>query len=488
MTMIPMGTEAVAHAGERRREVRQHVLALIEGGALRRGSRLPSILELSRTLGVAKNTVIAALDELCGEGVLEGRERQGFFVKSARRRDAARATALRDLDTDHVAHGMASILAQTRDDMGNIGNGTTAESLLGTPEWTAFLKAAPPRDPRSSLRYADPAGEPRLREVIGARYGDADDAAERTLITHGAVEALNLAFAAVAARTGNKRVAIESPGYFMLGPILEALGLEPVAIPRTRDALDTDRLRREIRRAPIAAIMVNPSHHNPTGATLSLAERFDVARLAEEHRAFVVEDDVYRGLYADEEEPPSILSLLPSRTIYLSSFSKTLGPALRVGYLIAPAALMKDLLRRKYVASISGDAYTQNLVADFVDQRRHQRHLVELREELCRRARIARREAEASPSLGRFTGKYTGGLFHRFDFAEGIDPMALYRAAREENVLLSPGYFFRTTEGSASDDAWMRVNVSRCEPTVLGKVLKLLERFVRGGAAAPGAG
>jgi DNA-binding transcriptional MocR family regulator len=171
---------------------------------------------------------------------------------------------------------------------------------------------------------------------------------------------------------------------------------------------------------------------------------------------------------------------LPARTIYLSSFSKTLGPALRVGFMVAPAPLVKDLRRRKYVASLSGDAYTQNLVADFVDRRGHQRHLVELREELCRRARIARREAEAFTALGRFSGAFTGGLFHRFDFAEGIDAMALYRAAREENVLLSPGYFFRTIEGSASDDAWMRVNVSRCEPTVLAKVLRMLARFVHG--------
>src|SRR5690242_14633876 len=84
----PMGTEALSFAsaadgraplaGEKRREVKQHVEALVASGALRRGSRVPSIIELSRALDVAKNTVIAALDELCGEGVLEARERQGF--------------------------------------------------------------------------------------------------------------------------------------------------------------------------------------------------------------------------------------------------------------------------------------------------------------------------------------------------------------------------------------------------------------------------
>jgi len=476
--MDHLGTATSANGnpiGERRTEVRRHVLGLIESGVLRRGSRLPSILDLARTLGVAKNTVIGALDGLCGEGVLEARERQGFFVKSARRRNPARATALRDLDTDPVAHGMASILVQVDGGLPSIGNGTTAESLLATPAWTAFLRSAPPRDPRASLRYADPMGEARLREVIGARFGDSEDAPERTLITCGAVESLNLSFSAAAASTECRRIAIESPGYFMLAPIITSLGLEPVSIPRPREGLDLERLRRELRRGRIAAFMLNPTHHNPTGATLSLAERFEVAKLADEHRFFVVEDDVYRGLGVAEDEPPSILSLLPERTIYVSSFSKTLGPALRVGFAIAPRPLVKDLARRRFLASLSGDAYTQNVVAEFVDQRGYQRHLLEMREELGRRVRIAGHEAKAFEKLGRFTGTYTGGLFHRFDFREGFDVMKLYQAAREADVLLSPGHLFRTVEGSAKDDAWMRVNVSRCEPTVLAKVLRILE-------------
>src|ERR1700744_3397831 len=101
-----MGTEnveaAVQPGAGKRVEVKQHLQALIDSGALRRGARLPSILELARTLDVAKNTVIGALDELCGEGILEARERQGFFVKSARRRDRAWETRLSDLAFDRT--------------------------------------------------------------------------------------------------------------------------------------------------------------------------------------------------------------------------------------------------------------------------------------------------------------------------------------------------------------------------------------------------
>jgi DNA-binding transcriptional MocR family regulator len=485
-----MGTasiEGAGHAGAgKRSEVKRHVQARIDDGVLRRGARLPSILELARRLDVAKNTVIGALDELCGEGVIEARERQGFYVKSARRRGVARETRLADLEVDRVAHGMAAILVESGEGFVPIGSGTCAESLLDTPEWSAMLKSFAPRDARTSLRYADPIGEPRLREVIAAHHPGPEESPARVLITHGAVEALNLTFASAAAESKSRRIAIESPGYFMLAPIVQGLGLEPVPIPRTLAGIDTDRLRAEAGKAPLAALMVNPNHHNPVGSTLDLAQRFELARLADEHRFWIIEDDVYKGLWMEQEEPPSIHSLLPRRTFYVSSFSKTLGPALRIGFVIAPAARLEDVRRRKFLFSLSGDAYTQNLVAEFVDRRGYQRHLTELREELARRARIARHQSEPFAGLGRFASPYTGGLFWRFDFAQGIDAMALYRAAREKNVLLSPGFFFRSEgDDGGATDAWMRVNVSRCEGSVLTQVLQLLQAVA---GAQPGAG
>ena len=195
--MVGTAVERAREPGDKRREVKAHVESLVASGVLRRGIRVQSILYLARALDVAKNTVIAALDELCGEGVLEARERQGFFVRTVTRRERARPTRLLDLEIDRVAHGMASILVQRGDDFVPIGSGTASETLLATPEWSATLRANPTRDPLTALRYADPLGEPRLREVIAARL-DESASADRVLVTFGAVEALNLAFAAAA--------------------------------------------------------------------------------------------------------------------------------------------------------------------------------------------------------------------------------------------------------------------------------------------------
>jgi DNA-binding transcriptional MocR family regulator len=481
-----MGTarvqEEVSGVTSRRDLVKGHVRGLVASGVLRRGSRVPSIVELTRVLDVGKNTVVGALDDLCAEGLLEARERQGFFVRTTAPsgRDAgakrAMATRLADLRLDAVAHGMATVLGQSSEDFVTIGSGTTAESLLATPEWSGMLRRAPPREPLTGLRYADPLGEPRLREVIASRGGGGEVSPERVVVTLGAIEALNHAFGAAAAATGSRRIGIESPGYFMLGSMIEALGLEVVPIRREAGGLDLDMLRRELRRGPLAAMMVNSNHQNPTGASLSLSERFDLAALAQERRFFVIEDDVYKGLWTHAEEAPSIHSLLPERTLYLSSFSKTLGAALRVGFIVAPEALVEPLRRRKFLSTISGDAYVQNLVAEFVERRGYTRHLVEMREELSRRARIADAQSAPFASLGKFAGQYPGGLFWRFEFRQGIDAMRLYVAARRRNMLISPGSFFRfeASGDATARDAWMRVNVSRCEGTTLERVLSAL--------------
>lgn len=480
---------------EKREQVVRHVQTLIARGALRRGSRVPSILDLTRRLGVGKNTVIGALEELTRQGLLEARPRLGFFVRTSRRVERARRTRLSDLRADKVGHGMATILVRDEgradgrgerdevDELVAIGSGTTSERVLSTPEWTAMLRSYPPRDPLAALRYADPAGEPSLREVLATRGGCAEVAPEDIVVTCGAVEALNLSFLVASEERACRRVAIEAPGYFMLEPMLQSLGLEPVPIPRTAHGLDLDALRAELRRAPIAAMMINPNHHNPTGVTLPMAQRFELARLADERlRGFwIVEDDLYKGLWTEQEEPPSVHSLLPQRTLYISSFSKTLGPALRVGFIATPAALRDAVRRRKFLHTLSGDAYTQNLVAEFVDRRGYQRHLAQVRDELGRRARAAHQQSAAFAALGRFVHRYEGGLFWRFSLDPGVDMDRLYEEARARNVLLSSGSFFLPAGLPAGppqvDVSWMRVNVSRCEGTALARTLGVLREL-----------
>jgi DNA-binding transcriptional MocR family regulator len=160
----------------------------------------------------------------------------------------------------------------------------------------------------------------------------------------------------------------------------------------------------------------------------------------------------------------------------VSSFSKTLGPGLRVGFVIPPTSLVDAIRHKKFVATLTGDAYTQNLVAGFVGSRAYDKHLKSMRDELVRRARTCSAQCGAFKSLGKLEGEYAGGLFWRFRFRAGVNAMKLYVAARNRNVLISPGAFFRVHAEQDEDarDPWMRVNVSRCEGVALGTVLRAL--------------
>ncbi len=461
----------------RKEAVKRHLRDLVETGVLATGARVPSIRALTRSLGVGKNTVIAALDDLCGEGVLEPRERSGFFVRKARRAPSARLVRLEELRQDRVEHGIASVVSAPEDD--NLASGCGPASLLATPEWEAALRA-PSRGERP-FGAVDPQGDPRLREAIAHKEGILGPAAvdpERVLVTHGASEGLNLACAEAAAATGVRRVAVESPGYYMLGPMLRQLGLEPVPVRRTLDGLDLEGLRQEVHRGRLAAVVTIPNHHNPLGSTLALKERFELAALAERSGFFLVEDDVYKGLWTEEEEPVALQALAPERTFYVGSFSKTLGMSLRLGFVIAPAAMVRPLRNRKFALNLAEDARTQRLVAGFLERRAYLRHLSHLRGELARRARLAEVQAEAFRGLGAFEGPFRGGFFRRFRFAEGIDPLRLYERAREVGTLISPGAFFHLEGDPAAEGArWMRVSIAGCDRTVLSDALTVLRRL-----------
>lgn len=463
----------------------------ISTGVLLPGSRVPSLQALAHELQVSKNTAIAALEELCSEGLLEAQERRGFFVRKVKAHAVrARSTRLAELQLDHTEHGMASILVPGPDEQFvSVGGGCAPASLLATPEWSAMLKSHPPRDSLSCLRYADPLGEPRLREAISGREGlvsDKNIGPDQILVTHGAVEALNLCLGFAVAHTGIARVAVESPGYYMLKPMLDQLGIEVIGVPRSEAGLDVEALHNILRGQKIAAFVVNPNHQNPLGTTLSLSDRFSIAAAAETHGFLVIEDEVYRGLWLDAEEPPSVSSFIPRRSFFVGSFSKTLGPGLRIGYVVCPQEYVSDMRRRKFVSTLSGDAYTQNLVAEFLEKRGYQKHLFQLRAEIRRKGKIAQVQAQEFAHMGAFAGPFAGGFFQRFVFSAKIDVMSLYQEGKSRGILLAPGCFYEMGVNSAGQASgpgnsvqrnapWMRVNVTNCEGSALTTALRFVE-------------
>jgi 2-aminoadipate transaminase len=324
-----------------------------------------------------------------------------------------------------------------------------------------------------ALQYATTEGDPELRDWI-ARYEtgatgvavDPDD----VLIVTGSQQGLDLAGKALV--DVGAEVAIEQPGY--LGAI-QALGLfQPrfLPIPVDGSGIRTDVLEARLRRGhrPVLVYVV-PNFQNPTGATASVERRRQLARLADRYGFVVLEDDAYRELRFGPETPPTIREFT-DRAVRLGSFSKTVAPGLRIGWLVAPAWLRDPLVRAKQAADLQAPTLTQQLVAGLVaDEAWWASHLEDLR------GRYAARAGALATALRQEFGdrltfaEPTGGMFVWARFDDGTDTSALLAAALRAGVGFVPGAEFFT---GRPDRACLRLSFATNEPTALAEAARRL--------------
>jgi 2-aminoadipate transaminase len=332
--------------------------------------------------------------------------------------------------------------------------------------------------PAAALQYAATEGDPDLRAWVAAYESDATGtaiAADDVLIVTGSQQGLDLVGKALV--DAGTTVAIERPGY--LGAI-QALGLyQPHFLPVPVDAggLRTDVLEDQLRAGHRPALVyVVPTFQNPTGVTLDAARRRHLAGLADRYGFLVVEDDPYRELrFAGPALPP--VRHFTDRAVRLGSFSKTVAPGLRIGWVVAPAWLRAGLARAKQAADLQAPTLTQRLIAGVVaDEGWWSAHLADLRR------RYAERAAALSASLRAELGERlafaepTGGMFVWGRFGDGTDAADLLPLALEEGVGFVPGAEFFTVE---PDHRTVRLSFSTNPPAALADAAGRLGRAHR---------
>jgi len=384
------------------RQLYGQVRELVLSGRLAPGARLPSSRGLARDLGCARNTVIAAYDQLLSEGYLEGRHGSGTYVSrvlpeerlTARRpRPAAPAPKGAPQGAPQGASGPAAgpgrlsargrALAELGPDRPR-GGAPPRAFTPGIPElgafpfelWGRLLARAWRRPPEALARHGDPAGHRPLREAI-ARYLCAVRALRcdwtQVIVTSGAQQGLDLA--ARLLLDPGEAAWIEDPGYLGLrGPLLAAQA-QVVPLPVDRDGISVTEGRR---RAPTARLaVVTPSHQYPLGVTMSLARRLELLDWAREAGAWILEDD-YDSEFRYAGRPLAALQGLDAdragddgarggRVIYLGTFSKILFPSLRLGYLVVPPELADPLARARAALDDHPSAVAQPALAAFFE-------------------------------------------------------------------------------------------------------------------------
>ena len=346
----------------------------------------------------------------------------------------------------------------------SFARGVPAPELLPIEELAECAKTAIERDGAAALLYGHTLGYQPLREWIGERHAVGP---ARVLVTNGSLQAFHFILSAFA---GAGRVIIERPTYDRPRKILA--GFEEVALDD--DGLDVDELERVLDHgSPTAFLYTIPTFQNPAGVTLSAERRRRLAELASARSLRILEDDPY-GLVRFEGEPlPTLFELEGGRNVmYSSSFSKTIAPGLRVGYVILPeeiAAGLEDIVASTYITPA---LVTQATVLEFLRRGFLEPNLDRVRG-LLRARRDAMLEALERELAGRARwSRPEGGYFLWLDLPEGTDTNELLGEATAAGVTFVPGSDFGGEPGSA------RLAFSFASPAEIGEGVPRLAALV----------
>jgi DNA-binding transcriptional MocR family regulator len=301
-------------------------------------------------------------------------------------------------------------------------------------------------DWETALSYGVGIGHPGLCQWVAERHGHVG--ADQVMITNGSLEAGAMLFGHLL--EPGDRVIVEQPTYDRTLLLLQQLGVELVPIPLEADGLDIGALETAVYREPVKLAHVIANAHNPAGCTLSEQKRRRLVELAAEHDFWIFEDDPYRELPFEGEPLPTMLSMDEGgKVIHASSFSKTVSPGVRVGYLAGPAEEIKKLAKKANETYISPNMLAEAIVLELCRSGELDRNIEFVKGELKARCDALVSALREQLPEAEFVVP-DGGYFLWLDLAEGTDTVALLAEAKEEGVSFVAGPDFMIEGGERS--------------------------------------
>lgn len=359
----------------------------------------------------------------------------------------------------------------------SFARGVPSPDILPVDLFGESAKAIVERDGRTVLNYGPPGGYPPLREWIAERH-NTDPA--QVVITNGSLQAFGFVARHLFADGG--RAVVEAPTYDRAIKILGAFGAEIDAVELAEDGLDVDALAASVSTDVPTLLYTIPTFQNPSGRTLSLENRRRVADLIAEHDLMVYEDDPYGLVRFEGEALPSLYDLSEQRIIFSSSFSKTIGPGLRVGYVLLPEHLVKPIERIATDTYVSPAIFVQGALYEFLSAGHFETNL----ERTCRELK-ARRDATLECLPREFPEGATwshpdGGYFLWVDLPVGVGCEQLLADATERGVTFVKGTDFFVDAGGEES---IRLAFSYPSVAEIREGLAVLGDLVREAAAVP---
>ena len=429
-------------------QIAEPLAQCIRQGTLARGDKLPSVRALARQHGVAQTTVVQAFHWLEDAQLISARPRSGFYVAARPVQLPEPSTAKpmkrpRAVSKDWL--GQRVLGRKQPDGMLSFSSGTPGPDLLNADRVRRAVARSVQQHRSLLCTYPDSDGHEDARRAL-ARYavglGCSLDP-EQIVITGGCMDSVGLCLRAVT-QPGDV-VALESPTHFSFLEVLQALQLKALEIPsHPRHGLSVDALQLALDTQPVKALVLVPTLSNPLGSCMPQAERKRLVQLAAQRGLPVIEDAIYADLAEGDAMRRTLKSYDSTGQVMLChSFSKTLAPGLRLGWLEA-GRWSKQVRRIKEMQAGGQSAVLELALADLVTQAGHAAAMRQLRAAIAVRVEQARQVIAQHFPAGTRVSDPPGGLLLWLELPRGLDAVQLHEACLQEQILIAPGTVFAT--------------------------------------------
>jgi DNA-binding transcriptional MocR family regulator len=448
-------------------QIRAHIRDAIVEGSLAPGIRLPPERQLATMLSVSRATVMRAYQELVADGLIQAAPSRGTVV--ARLEEQPEAGAPMPPATDRswmlglppltVLGSDAGLLREIvgtlgRDDLISLATSAPPEDLVPVAEIARALDGALAEQGGRLLSYCPVDGAPELRDLLVDRMRAAGALAsgDSVIVLSGSTQGLALA-SRVLIEPGDE-VVVEAPTYIGTVQTFELARARLIGVPVDADGIRTDALEDVLARRRIRLMVLQPNFHNPTGASLSPARRERVLWLARRYGVPILEDDAYGALYHDPPAPGSLKQLdRHGLVIYLSSFSKTLAPGLRVAWMCAPEPVVGRIALAKQFSDLNTNMLGQAVAGRLLSSGGYDANLDRLRGAVGDRMRLLLSELDGMPDVLERDLDPRGGLHVWCRLRVGDAQTAAAASAQAGVAILSGMAFYpRGMQGTAGRD------------------------------------
>lgn len=455
---------------------------MIRSGGYKAGDKLPSLRAMRRQSGRSISTVYHSYEELEQRGLLDVREKSGFFVRPIIEKVVGGATAYQlNIRPHKVAkNAMATLLqySTSNPDVLTFGTALPGPEILPKKQLARELRrAAGSWASGEIIGYCDPTGYQPLRKEIEKRMVGCVNVSQgdEVVITGGCMAAIDLCLRAVA-KSGDV-ILVESPTFLCYLQLIEDLNMQPLEVPVDPErGLDAGLLKKVLSQHSVAAALLNTNFHNPLGYSMEDSQKRRIVEIFHKRSIPIVEDDIYGDLYFGETRPTPLKAFdQKGLVLYCSSFTKTMAPDLRIGWTVS-GRFREKVKRLKFNSSVANQQLTQQAIANFLVSGGHDRHLRKMRNSLRKQqGSFIGAIAEYFPD-GTRVSRPDGGLVIWVELDRKIDTMELFKRARKNNIGLVPGQFCSAT---ANYSNCMRLNYGYPWTEQSEQGIKTLAKIIR---------